>query len=122
MTDERLKEIMADGAFDAEEVKEVREDHYDDNEIERFEVEQTVKLITGCSTVDNSAQQLLKDELKSWLLEDENSPNEIDDEEVEALIAVCKPHKDNNYVKNAVQFVYDMSENKPVKVKAQLLS
>ncbi len=86
---ELKKSILADGVIDATEVKQLREVLYADGKIDKEEAEFLFDLNDAVSGKDNDAswETLFIDAITSFLLEDETSPGEIDDEEAQWLLA-----------------------------------
>src|SRR5215510_4213450 len=86
---ELKKSILADGVIDEAEVKQLREVLYADGKIDKEEAEFLFELNDAVSGKDNSPKwdTLFIEAITSFLLEDENSPGEIDDEEAEWLLA-----------------------------------
>ena len=85
-----LKEsILADGVIDEAEVKQLREVLYADGKIDKEEAEFLFELNDAVSGKDNhsSWETLFIEAITSFLLEDETSPGEIDDEEAAWLLA-----------------------------------
>lgn len=85
---EQLKnELLADGIIDAAEVKELREILYADGLIDTEEAEFLFEINDAVSGKENdpSWENLFIEAITSYLLEDENSPGEIDAEESEWL-------------------------------------
>jgi len=85
---EQLKnELLADGIIDAAEVKELKEILYADGVIDKDEAEFLFEINDAVSgkVNDPSWESLFIDAITSFLLEDENSPGEIDAEEAEWL-------------------------------------
>ena len=85
-----LKEsILADGVIDEAEVKQLREVLYADGKIDKEEAEFLFELNDAVSGKDNhpSWETLFIEAITSFLLEDEASPGEIDDEEAAWLLA-----------------------------------
>jgi hypothetical protein len=85
---EQLKnELLADGVIDASEVKDLKEILYADGLIDKDEAEFLFELNDAVSGKDNdpSWENLFIDAITSFLLEDENSPGEIDKEEANWL-------------------------------------
>jgi hypothetical protein len=72
--------ILADGIIDEQEVKLLREMLYADNVIDKDEAEFLFELNDAVSGKDNhsSWKDLFVDAISSFLLEDEQSPGEID--------------------------------------------
>lgn len=86
------KELLADGIIDAAEVKELREILYADGIIDTEEAEFLFELNDAVSGKDNdgSWKSLFVDAITSYLLEDENSPGEIDSKEAQWLFEKVK--------------------------------
>ena len=85
-----LKEsILADGVIDETEVTQLREALYADGKIDKEEAEFLFELNDAVSGKDNHPawEALFIEAITSFLLEDETSPGEIDDEEAEWLLA-----------------------------------
>jgi len=86
---ELKKSILADGVIDEAEVKQLREVLYADGKIDKEEAEFLFELNDAVSGEDNhpSWEALFVEAMTSFLLEDETSPGEIDDEEAKWLLA-----------------------------------
>ncbi len=80
--------IIADGIVDAEEVKKIRERIYADGVIDREEADFLFSINDAVSGHDNDPawQQLFVEALTSHVLEDEVSPDVLDDDEAGYLI------------------------------------
>ena len=80
---ELKEEILADGIIDAGEVNELRTVLYEDGVIDKDEAEFLFDLNDAVSGKDNhdSWTGLFVDAISSFLLDDEESPGEIDDAE-----------------------------------------
>jgi hypothetical protein len=90
---EQLKnELLADGIIDAAEVNELKELLYADGVIDTEEAEFLFEINDAVSGKENdpSWETLFIDAITSYLLEDENSPGEIDDEEATWLYEKIK--------------------------------
>ncbi|MDR0982438.1 MAG: TerB family tellurite resistance protein [Culturomica sp.] len=87
--EELKKSILADGVIDAAEVKQLREVLFADGKIDKEEAEMLFDLNDVVSGKDNDAswETLFVDAITSFLLEDETSPGEIDNEEAKWLLA-----------------------------------
>jgi len=85
---ELKKDLLADGVLDATEVKNLRALLYADGVIDREEAELLFDLNDATSGAKNDPgwRALFVDAITSYLLEDKNSPNEIDDSEATWLI------------------------------------
>ena len=81
--------ILADGVIDEAEVKQLRELLYADGKIDKEEAEFLFELNDAVSGEDNhsSWETFFIEAITSFLLEDETSPGEIDDEEAKWLLA-----------------------------------
>jgi hypothetical protein len=81
------KELLADGIIDASEVKELEEILYADGVIDSEEAEFLFELNDAVSGKDNDSswEALFIEAITNYLLEDENSPGEIDEEEAKWL-------------------------------------
>jgi hypothetical protein len=90
---EQLKnELLADGIIDLAEVKELKEILYADGVIDTEEAEFLFDINDAVSGKENdpSWEALFIDAITSYLLEDENSPGEIDEEEATWLYKKIK--------------------------------
>lgn len=85
---ELKKSLLADGVLDANEVKDLRARLYQDGVIDLEEAELLFELndATSGARNDPSWRTLFVDAITSYLLDDKNSPNEIDDTEASWLI------------------------------------
>lgn len=81
------KDLLADGIIDAEEVKTIKEVIYEDGKIDKDEADFLFELNDAVSGKENAPgwKSLFIDAITSFMLEDEVSPNEIDDEEANYL-------------------------------------
>ena len=81
--DQLKKELLADGIIDAAEVVEIKEIIYADGKIDSEEADFLFDINDAVSGKNNDSSwtTLFVDAITSFLLEDENSPNEIDSEE-----------------------------------------
>lgn len=82
------KEILADGVIDAKEVEELKAVLYEDGVIDKAEAEFLFDLNDAVSGKLNhpSWGELFVEAISSFLLEDENSPGEIDADEASWLV------------------------------------
>ncbi|MCX6280226.1 MAG: TerB family tellurite resistance protein [Bacteroidetes bacterium] len=89
------KAILADGIIDADEVKKLQTVLYEDGIIDQEEADFLFELNDAVSGKDNhpSWKAFMVEAISKFLLEDEVSPNEVDDDEADWLIA--KIMKDN---------------------------
>jgi TPP-dependent pyruvate/acetoin dehydrogenase alpha subunit len=80
---EFAKEILEDGIIDAEEVKKIRERIYADNVIDKEEADFLFELNDAVSGKENdpSWKDLFVEALSDYVLKDEVSPGEVDDDE-----------------------------------------
>lgn len=85
---ELAKDIIADGIVDADEVAKIRERLYADGIIDRDEAEFLFTINDAVSGKINDAgwKKLFVEALTSHVLEDEESPGEIDEDEANWLI------------------------------------
>lgn len=86
---ELKKSILADGVIDEQEVKQLHDVLYADGVIDKEEAEFLFELNDAVSGKENHASwpTLFVDAITSFLLEDETSPGEVDEEEAKWLIA-----------------------------------
>ena len=85
--DELKKELLADGIIDADEVKELEAVLYEDGVIDKDEADFLFDLndaVTGKAN-DPSWEGFFIKAITSFVLDDETSPGEIDDEEAQYL-------------------------------------
>jgi uncharacterized tellurite resistance protein B-like protein len=85
---ELKKSILADGVIDEQEVKQLREVLYADGIIDKEEAEFLFELNDVVSGKKNHAswETLFVEAITSFLLEDEKSPGEVDDDEAKWLL------------------------------------
>ncbi|MDR0712693.1 MAG: TerB family tellurite resistance protein [Bacteroidales bacterium] len=85
---ELKKSILADGVIDEAEVKQLREVLYADGVIDKEEAEFLFDLNNAVSGKNNhpSWQTLFTEAITSFLLDDEQSPGEIDEAEAQWLL------------------------------------
>lgn len=85
--DQLKKELLADGIIDSEEVKTIKSVIYEDGKIDKDEADFLFELNDAVSGKDNAPEwkNLFVDAITAFVLEDEVSPNEIDDDEAEYL-------------------------------------
>ena len=81
------KDLLADGIIDAEEVKTIKEVIYEDGKIDKDEADFLFELNDAVSGKENAPEwkTLFVDAITSFMLEDEVSPNEIDEDEAAYL-------------------------------------
>jgi hypothetical protein len=90
--EELKKELLADGIIDAAEVKELEEVLYEDGVIDKDEADFLFDLndaVTGKAN-DPSWEDFFIKAITSFVLDDETSPGEIDDEESQYLLDKIK--------------------------------
>ena len=82
------KSILADGKIDAKEVAEIKKVINEDGKIDLAEANFLFALNDGCSGSDNHSSwtTLFVDAICSFLLDDENSPGEVDKKEATWLL------------------------------------
>ena len=85
--DQLKKDLLADGIIDSDEVKTIKKVIYEDGKIDKDEADFLFELNDAVSGKDNAAEwkDLFVDAITAFVLEDEVSPNEIDDDEAEYL-------------------------------------
>ncbi|MDR1172092.1 MAG: TerB family tellurite resistance protein [Bacteroidales bacterium] len=85
---ELKKSILADGVIDAGEVKQLEKALYADGKIDSEEAEFLFDLNDAVSGKDNCKEwkELFVNAISSFLLDDENSPGEIDEDEAKWLL------------------------------------
>jgi hypothetical protein len=85
--DQLKKELLADGIIDANEVKELKEILYADGVIDTEEANLLFEINDAVSGKENDStwESLFIEAITNYLLEDEDSPGEIDKEEAEWL-------------------------------------
>lgn len=81
------KELLADGIIDSEEVKTIKAVIYEDGKIDKDEADFLFELNDAVSGKENAPEwkDLFVDAITAFVLEDEISPNEIDEDEAEYL-------------------------------------
>lgn len=85
--DELKKALLEDGIIDAEEVKTIKDVIYEDGKIDKDEADFLFELNDAVSGKDNAPEwkTLFIDAITAYVLEDEVSPGEIDEDEAEYL-------------------------------------
>ena len=85
--DELKKELLADGIIDADEVKELESVLYEDGVIDKDEADFLFELNNAVSGKENAPEwkDFFVKAISSFVLEDETSPGEIDDDEAKYL-------------------------------------
>ncbi|APW32079.1 hypothetical protein BWX39_05175 [Prevotella intermedia ATCC 25611 = DSM 20706] len=81
------KDLLADGIIDSEEVKTIKAVLYEDGKIDKDEADFLFELNDAVSGKENAPEwkDLFVDAITAFVLEDEVSPNEIDEDEAEYL-------------------------------------
>lgn len=114
--DQLKKELLADGVIDATEVKELESILYADGKIDVEEAEFLFDLNNAVSGKENhsSWETLFIKAISSFLLEDEDSPNEIDNKEAEWLYNKIKGDGQiDNIEKNLLLSLKNCAKNFP---------
>jgi len=85
--DQLKKDLLADGIIDSDEVKTIKKVIYEDGKIDKDEADFLFELNDAVAGKDNAPEwkDLFVDAITAFVLEDEVSPNEIDDDEAEYL-------------------------------------
>ncbi|MFA7081507.1 MAG: TerB family tellurite resistance protein [Bacteroidales bacterium] len=85
---ELKKSILADGIIDEQEVNKLREVLYEDGKIDKEEAEFIFELNDAVSGKENhpSWRTLFVDSITDFLLEDNNSPGVVDEDEAKWLL------------------------------------
>lgn len=101
-------EILSDGKIDSTEVAKLREILLADNKIDTEEADLLFDLNTSCSSSDNAPewQSFFVDAISSYLLNDEHSPNVID--QVEANWLIAKIGEDGQIDKNEMALLNNL--------------
>ena len=116
---ELKKSVLEDGIIDADEVNEIREVLFADGKIDKEEAELLFELNDAVSGHNNhsSWKDLMVEAVSSFVLDDEESPNEIDDEEADWLIAKVQGDGQIDEIERAI---LDNIKKKAVKVSPKL--
>jgi hypothetical protein len=121
--EELKKELLADGIIDADEVKELEEVLYEDGVIDKDEADFLFELndaVTGKAN-DPSWEKFFVKAITSFVLDDETSPGEIDDDEAQYLYDKIKGDGQVDGTEKALLLnIKDKSKNFP-KVLEDLL-
>jgi hypothetical protein len=121
--EELKKELLADGIMDADEVKELEEVLYEDGVIDKDEADFLFELndaVTGKAN-DPSWEKFFIKAITSFVLDDETSPGEIDDDEAQYLYDKIKGDGQVDGTEKALLLnIKDKSKNFP-KVLEDLL-
>lgn len=117
------KELLADGIIDANEVKEMESILYADGVIDTEEAEFLFEINDAVSGKenDNSWETLFINAITSYLLEDENSPGEIDADEADWLYNKIKGDGQiDDIEKNLLLHLKQMSKSFPSNLESLL--
>lgn len=121
--EELKKDLLADGIIDADEVKELEEVLYEDGVIDKDEADFLFELndaVTGKAN-DPSWEKFFVKAITSFVLDDETSPGEIDDDEAQYLYDKIKGDGQVDGTEKALLLnIKDKSKNFP-KVLEDLL-
>ena len=121
--EELKKELLADGIIDADEVKELEKVLYEDGVIDKDEADFLFELndaVTGKAN-DPSWEKFFIKAITSFVLDDETSPGEIDDDEAQYLYDKIKGDGQVDGTEKALLLnIKDKSKNFP-KVLEDLL-
>ena len=121
--EELKKELLADGIIDADEVKELEEVLYEDGVIDKDEADFLFELndaVTGKAN-DPSWEKFFVKAITSFVLDDETSPGEIDDDDAQYLYDKIKGDGQVDGTEKALLLnIKDKSKNFP-KVLEDLL-
>jgi hypothetical protein len=115
------KDILADGVIDAQEVKELEAVLYADGIIDKEEAEFLFELNDSVSGKQNhsSWSELFSKAIGSFLLDDEQSPGEIDKEETEWLFQKIQGDGQIDSVeKNLLLYLKNKSNSFPDKLES----
>ena len=90
--EELKKELLADGIIDADEVKELESVLCEDGVIDKDEADFLFELNNAVSSKENAPEwkEFFVKAISSFVLEDETSPGEIDDDEAKYLYEQIK--------------------------------
>lgn len=85
--DELKKDLLSDGIIDVEEVKTIKHKIYEDGKIDREEADFLFELNDAVTGKDNAPEwkELFIDAITAYVLEDEMSPDVIDEDEADYL-------------------------------------
>ena len=121
--EELKKELLADGIIDADEVKELEEVLYEDGVIDKDEADFLFELNNAVSGNENAPEwkDFFIKAITSFVLDDETSPGEIDDDEAQYLYDKIKGDGQVDGTEKALLLnIKDKSKNFP-KVLEDLL-
>jgi len=119
--DELKQQVIADGVIDADEVAKIRERLYADGKIDHDEAEFIFDVNDAVSDANNDAawQMLFVDVVCDHVLEDEDSPGAIDEEEAEWILK--RVQGDGNFDK-AEKALFEALKSKTGSLPAKLAS
>ena len=85
--DELKKDLLSDGIIDVEEVETIKHKIYEDGKIDREEANLLFELNDAVTGKDNAPEwkELFIDAITAYVLEDEMSPDVIDEDEADYL-------------------------------------
>lgn len=85
--DELKKDLLSDGIIDVEEVETIKHKIYEDGKIDREEADFLFELNDAVTGKDNAPEwkELFIDAITAYVLEDEMSPDVIDEDEADYL-------------------------------------
>ena len=85
--DELKKDLLSDGIIDIEEVETIKHKIYEDGKIDREEANFLFELNDAVTGKDNAPEwkELFIDAITAYVLEDEKSPDVIDEDEADYL-------------------------------------
>ena len=85
--DELKKDLLSDGIIDLEEVETIKHKIYEDGKIDREEANFLFELNDAVTGKDNAPEwkELFIDAITAYVLEDEKSPDVIDEDEADYL-------------------------------------
>ena len=85
--DELKKDLLSDGIIDVEEVETIKQKIYEDGKIDREEANFLFELNDAVTGKDNAPEwkELFIDAITAYVLEDEMSPDVIDEDEADYL-------------------------------------
>lgn len=85
--DELKKDLLSDGIIDVEEVETIKQKIYEDGKIDREEANFLFELNDAVTGKDNAPEwkELFIDAITAYVLEDEKSPDVIDEDEADYL-------------------------------------
>ena len=117
------KELLADGIIDSEEVKTIKAVIYEDGKIDKDEADFLFELNDAVSGKENAPEwkDLFVDAITAFVLEDEVSPNEIDEDEAEYLYNQIKGDGQVDDIERALlENIKAMAKSFPAKLASLL--